>query len=92
MAANLLRYVFTSNLYVFTCKGFLANALGVIPNEPKVANEFLETCEKLKLCGIVYSSQPLDGFYLINTNDDPDTYQEMYSVPNHLELVQTETQ
>jgi len=90
MATKLLRYALTNNMYIITCKGFLTNGLGVIPNTLEASDDFLEACEKLKLCGVVYASQPTEGFYLINTNKEPDTYKDLYCVPKHLEVIQVE--
>jgi hypothetical protein len=89
VATKLLRCALTNNLYVYTCKGFLTNAIGVIPDNPEVAEDFLNACEKLKLCGAVYASKPTQGFQLVNTNKEPDEYNSMYNVPKHLEIKET---
>lgn len=49
MATKLLRFAFTNNLYVYTCKGFLTSTLGVIHAKLEIADEFLETYEKIKV-------------------------------------------
>ena len=87
MAGNkLLPYAFTNNLYIYTCNAFLTNALGVISTETKIVDEFLETCEKLKLCGVVYSWETTTGFHLINMNKESNDYNEYYNVPSHIEI------
>lgn len=86
MATKLLRCALTNNIYVFTCEGFLTNAIGVIPCDLEVVEDFLQSCEKLKLCGAVYSWIPTNGFQLINTNNEPDQYNDMYNTPKHLEV------
>jgi len=61
-ATKLLRYAFTNNIHVYTCKGYLNNSLWVISADKKISEQFLETCEKLKLCGVtnlVNSAKPL---------------------------------
>ena len=89
LATKLLRCAFTNNLYVYTCKGFLTNAIGVIPARIDVADDFLNACEELKLCGVVYSWKPTEGFQLINTNKEPDEYDQFYNTPKHLEVKET---
>ena len=89
LATKLLKYAFTNNIYVYTCKGYLTNALGVIPANKRIADQFLEAYEKLKLCGVVYSKEPTEGFHLVITNNEPDEYNDMYSVPNQLEIKHT---
>lgn len=74
---------------MYTCKGYLTNAQGVIPADTKIADQFLETCQKIKLCAVVYSWESKNGYHLVNTNNEPDKYKDMYNVPNHIEIKQT---
>ena len=87
LATKLLRYAFINNIYVFTSKNFMTNSLGVIPVKEVISNEFLETCEKLNLCRVVYNKEPTSGFELINTTKKEDKYKEMYDAPNHIKVV-----
>lgn len=49
MAIKLLKFAFTNNLYVYTCIQFLTSSQGVIQAKLEITDEFLGTCEKIKI-------------------------------------------
>lgn len=86
LGTKILRYLITANLYVYTSKSFLTNALGVIPREIEKVNRVLETCKRLNLCCCIYSPIPMDGFDKINlNNEDPIEFNKTFSKPHHLQ-------
>ena len=88
LGTKILRFYFTANLYVFTCKDYLTNAIAFIRQE--YAEKVIDTCQKLKLCCCIYAPIKLDGYDLININyEERDEFDHKFQKPNHLKVIKS---
>lgn len=82
VATKILRSALTPNLYIFTDEDKPTNAILLLERgKQNKQNKFLQACETLGLCGIVYSPQRLAGFTHINLNEE---INENRIAPNYL--------
>ena len=86
LATKIMRYIFTNNTYVFTCKNLPTSATGILPFQKDAVLEMIEICKQLRLCCTIYSPIKLDGFERINLNSEPENYNEEMHKPHHLKI------
>lgn len=86
LATKLMRFIFTNNTYVYTCKNMPTSATGILPFDKQTCLEMIEICKQLRLCCTIYSPIPIDGFQRINLNNEPENYDNEMLKPHHLKV------
>lgn len=87
LATKTLRWIFSNNVYVFTKKGMLTNAIAVLSDDDGQINKWLRICEDIGLCCCMYSPYPKTGFELVQMNYEEDVWKSGYEHPNHLMVI-----
>lgn len=82
VACAVLQSILTPNLYVFAKEGYETNAIALIKENE--VDEALEILKKFNLCGVAYSSWPMEGSDLVQLNYDDE---KIRTTPNHLTKV-----